>query len=52
MIRPRPVPSVKLTVSVPVELWDEARNLAPELAASHVVQVALATWIETRKDQQ
>jgi hypothetical protein len=36
---------MKLSVSVPDQLWDEARQQRPDLNPSHLVQVALDSWV-------
>jgi hypothetical protein len=39
---------VKLSVSVPDPLWEEARQQRPDLNPSRLVQVALDSWVQPR----
>lgn len=42
----------KITVSIPNELWDEAKSVTPQvMSMSHVVQIALATLVESRNSR-
>ncbi len=38
--------SMKLSVSIPDDLWDEARALGKDLNPSHLVQEGLRRWVE------
>lgn len=40
---------MKLSVSIPDDLWDRAREIRPDLNPSHLVQEALASWAEPRR---